>query len=124
MHEWSRYFIFARPVLQGEAEAKAGEGAEKKAPEEDYYIYANVLLNWGNILYERSQLAARAGQVTLQGPPVLQTLHWEIVWVYTAAGSITSVGRWRLVAHEDSSVQLWPADGARAAVSTQRQQQP
>lgn len=41
--------------LQGEA--------EQKAPEEDYYIYANVLLNWGNILYERSQLAARAGQV-------------------------------------------------------------
>ena len=50
-------------MLQGEAEAKVGEGAEKKAPEEDYYIYANVLLNWGNILYERSQLAARAGQV-------------------------------------------------------------
>jgi hypothetical protein len=54
-------------VLQGEAEAKAGEGAEKKAPEEDYYIYANVLLNWGNILYERSQLAARAGQVRCRG---------------------------------------------------------
>jgi tetratricopeptide (TPR) repeat protein len=50
------------PDGKGEAEAKAGEGAEKKAPEEDYYIYANVLLNWGNILYERSQLAARAGQ--------------------------------------------------------------
>lgn len=42
-------------MLQGEA--------EQKTPDEEYFAYANVLLNWGNFLYERSQLAARAGQV-------------------------------------------------------------
>mmetsp|Transcript_14445 Transcript_14445/g.43688 ORF Transcript_14445/g.43688 Transcript_14445/m.43688 type:complete len:721 (-) Transcript_14445:878-3040(-) len=38
-----------------EAEAGAGSGDE-------YFMYAQVLLNWGNFLYERSQLAARSNQ--------------------------------------------------------------
>ena len=91
-------------MLQGEAEAKAGEGAEKKAPEEDYYIYANVLLNWGNILYERSQLAARAGQVRGLGPNSRSELRLRLQGVGSLAcrccGSrlnaiITAAGCWQ-----------------------------
>lgn len=103
-------------MLQGEAEAKAGEGADKKAPEEDYYIYANVLLNWGNILYERSQLAARAGQVRCWGAG-LRSL-WR-------QSSVTAAARWQLTAGSlhpwqcqavpSEACQLW---GEHAAAGT------
>jgi chemotaxis protein histidine kinase CheA len=58
----------AQPAADADAatapadKGEAAEQAEPQAPEEEFFAYANVLLNWGNFLYERSQLAARAGQ--------------------------------------------------------------
>ncbi len=54
---WAHVFA-AGAGAQGKAEAGAGA-----AGGDEYYTYAQVLLNWGNFLYERSQLASRAGQV-------------------------------------------------------------
>jgi len=49
---------------------------------------AQVLLNWGNFLYERSQLAARAGQVCpFRSACVRIPLNWLEVWRLPSAAS-------------------------------------
>ena len=52
--------------MQGEGGAAPGD--------EQYFMYAQVLLNWGNFLYERSQLASRSGQVRWVPHPPARTL--------------------------------------------------